>query len=306
MAHLLDKFTSAFEACDYLFREISRPVAGVFGLENLGPHFDVMVYSFVLFNLARTVFVPGLSRLFFNRIYGDLDRKTRNKWNCRGVSLIHVAFVIPLAIRCLDSPALSADRAFGWDERAGTLFAIAAGYFLWDTIDTITHFEAFGFVAHGSCHFADNRSVARIYQRRSAGTACFFVYFLCFRPFLAYYAVRCLLWEGSTIFLNLHWYMDKSGFSGSRIQLINGCFLLLSFIALRIIYGGFISFEFFRTVLQVRNEVPLAVSLYYACGNAVLQSLNWIWMIAILKGFKKRMSGSEAKSEPQVSHRKLE
>ena len=100
--------------------------------------------------------------------------------NCRGVSLIHVAFVIPLAIRCLDSPALSADRAFGWDERAGTLFAIAAGYFLWDTIDTITHFEAFGFVAHGSCHFTDNRSVARIYQRRSAGTACFFVYFLCF------------------------------------------------------------------------------------------------------------------------------
>lgn len=62
--------------------------------------------------------------------------------------------MIPLAIRCLDSPALSADRAFGWDERAGTLFAIAAGYFLWDTIDTIMYFEGFGFVAHGSCYFA--------------------------------------------------------------------------------------------------------------------------------------------------------
>ena len=72
--------------------------------------------------------------------------------NCRGVSLIHVSIVIPLAIQCLDSPALSADRAFGWDERAGTLFAVSAGYFLWDTIDMLMHFEAIGFVAHGSCH----------------------------------------------------------------------------------------------------------------------------------------------------------
>ena len=69
--------------------------------------------------------------------------------------MIHVLIVVPLAIWCLDSPALSADRAFGWDERAGALFAIAAGYFLWDTIDMIMHFEAFGFVAHGSCHPRD-------------------------------------------------------------------------------------------------------------------------------------------------------
>ena len=65
--------------------------------------------------------------------------------------------MIPLAIRCLDSPALSVDRAFGWDERAGTLFAVAAGYFLWDTIDMLMHFEAFGFVAHGSCRHHDVR-----------------------------------------------------------------------------------------------------------------------------------------------------
>lgn len=69
--------------------------------------------------------------------------------NCRGVSLIHVSIVIPLAARCLDSPTLSADRAFGWDERAGTVFAISAGYFLWDVIDMILHFEGFGFIVHG-------------------------------------------------------------------------------------------------------------------------------------------------------------
>ncbi|KAF9651524.1 hypothetical protein BDM02DRAFT_3110650 [Thelephora ganbajun] len=284
MAGLLDESTSAFGVYKSVFHDLSRPVADVLGLKNLGPHFDVFVYSFILFNFANIVLVPSLSRLFFGRVYGALDVKTRNKWNCRGVSLIHVSIVVPLAIRCLDSPALSADHAFGWDERAGTLFAIAAGYFLWDTIDMIIHFEAFSFVAHGA--------------------ACFFVYFLCFRPFVTYYAVRCLLWEGSTIFLNFHWYMDKIGLSGSRLQMINGILLLASFTALRIVYGGYISFKFSITVLQIRDEVPLAVALYYACGNAVLQTLNWSWLLAMMKGFKRRLSAPGTK--PQVAHRKTE
>lgn len=34
--------------------------------------------------------------------------------------------------------------------------------------------------------------------------------------------------------------MDKSGFNGSRLQKINGVFLLASFTALRIVYGGYV------------------------------------------------------------------
>jgi len=83
------------------------------------------------------------------------------------VSLVHVSIVVPLAIRCLDSPVLSADRAFGWDERAGTLFAIAAGYFLWDAIDMMMHFEAFGFVAHGLCHPLDARPMRALTRGKS-------------------------------------------------------------------------------------------------------------------------------------------
>ena len=145
--------------------------------------------------------------------------------------------------------------------------------------------------------------------------------------------------------------MDKSGFSGSRIQLINGCFLLLSFIALRIIYGGFIvrthpspgsvppASESDPKPTDPRSKSPLSSSglcsksvtrcrsPYHCITRAVTRFCNrsigsgtsivrrfppsrisddWVRMIAILKGFKKRMSGSEAKSEPQVSHRKLE
>ena len=80
MAGLSDKFTSVLEVYNPAFHDLSRPVAHVFGLKNLGPHFDIFVYSFVLFNFANIVLVPGLSRLFFSRFYGALDAKARNKW----------------------------------------------------------------------------------------------------------------------------------------------------------------------------------------------------------------------------------
>jgi hypothetical protein len=45
----------------------------------------------------------------------------------RVASLVHALLVLPLAARCLHIPALAADRAFGWDPRVGTLFAVTGG-----------------------------------------------------------------------------------------------------------------------------------------------------------------------------------
>lgn len=80
MTGLLDGFVSVFEACNTIFHDLSRPVEDVFGLKNLGRHFDVFVYSFALFNFANIVLVPGFSRLFFDQAYGALDVRARNKW----------------------------------------------------------------------------------------------------------------------------------------------------------------------------------------------------------------------------------
>jgi hypothetical protein len=45
----------------------------------------------------------------------------------RVASLVHALLVLPLAARCLYLPALTTDRAFGWDPRVGTLFAVTSG-----------------------------------------------------------------------------------------------------------------------------------------------------------------------------------
>jgi hypothetical protein len=42
-------------------------------------------------------------------------------------SLVHALLILPMAARYLHLPALAADRAFGWDPRVGTLFAVTTG-----------------------------------------------------------------------------------------------------------------------------------------------------------------------------------
>ena len=91
MEGVLNKFASAFGAYNPIFQYLSHPAADAFGLKSLGPHFGVFVYSFVLFNLANAVLVPGLSRLLFNRVYGALDGKARNRWYVKSESG-HVSF----------------------------------------------------------------------------------------------------------------------------------------------------------------------------------------------------------------------
>ena len=80
MTDHLDKFTSVLEPYKSIIQGLSRPVADTLGLKNLGPHFDILLSSFVFFNLASVLLVPVFSRLFFGRIYGGLDAKARNKW----------------------------------------------------------------------------------------------------------------------------------------------------------------------------------------------------------------------------------
>jgi hypothetical protein len=141
--------SSLLQASSAFLREFSRPYAEKLNLTALSPHFDVAVYSGLFFTLSQHVIVPALSRLLAPKSYGSLKgRFGRNKWCAhsswrqrslcidtvlnpranRGVSMIHALVVVPLALRSLNSPGLAADKAFGWDDRVGTLSAIATGY----------------------------------------------------------------------------------------------------------------------------------------------------------------------------------
>ena len=75
--------------------------------------------------------------------------------------------------------------------RAGSLFAITTGYFLWDTMVSLIYLRENGpgFLIHA--------------------VLCCYVFVCSYKPFMQYYGVHFLLWELSSPFLNLHWFFDK-------------------------------------------------------------------------------------------------
>jgi len=94
----------------------------------------------------------------------------------------------------------------------------------------------------------------------------------------------------STFFLNNHWFLDKTGRTGSTTQLVNGVFLLLTFLGVRLVYGCLLSFDFLRTLVRVRNQVPFSYLVVYGLGNIVLQGLNWFWFYKMIESLRRRFS----------------
>ncbi|KDQ60907.1 hypothetical protein JAAARDRAFT_191041 [Jaapia argillacea MUCL 33604] len=243
-------------------------------LRELPAHLPTVLYSFTAFTVLNTIIGPliwramGKEREWKRR---GLDvRRESNNWSIHLTSMVHALLICPLAFQCLDLPALDKDRAFGWDERVAGMAGVACGYFLWDSIETIVRFSDIGFVIHG--------------------LACLMIYAMGFRPFLAYYAARFLLWELSTPFLNIHWFLDKTNRTGSTLQLINGFFLLSTFFGVRIVYGGLMSYRFFYTLKDVMDQIPLVFVFVYGVGNVVLNGLNWFWLFKMISALKKRFT----------------
>lgn len=57
------------------------------------------------------------------------------------------------------------------------------------------------------------------------------------RPFVNYYAPVFILYELSSPFLNIHWFLDKVNMTGSRAQWYNGMALLSVFFCCRLVWG---------------------------------------------------------------------
>lgn len=140
-----------------------------------------------------------------------------------------------------------------------------------------------------------------------------------------FYAPTFILYELSSPFLNIHWFCDKLSLTGSTLQLINGIFLLLTFMSCRLIWGTYQSIRVFgdiwtayhagpvtfldptiksfdnataidagtteRTaILQFADgqTVPLWLAFAYLASNLVLNGLNWFWFTKMIETLRKR------------------
>jgi len=114
-------------------------------------------------------------------------------------------------------------------------------------------------------------------------------------PFLQYYAVFFLLFETSTIFLDLHWFFDKVGVKNSWIVIVNGVVLITSFFFCRIVFGFYYSYQFWRDVVAFEVDgvykevgIPIYLPVYYQVANILLNVLNVYWFFVIIHWARKR------------------
>ncbi|KAI0253546.1 DUF887-domain-containing protein [Lactifluus subvellereus] len=246
---------------------------------HLPDYLHTLLISTVCFAAVHHLAAPEFAQfLLGKKAWEALGPRVRVGWQSRVASLVHALLILPLAARCLHSPALAADRAFGWDPRIGTLFAVTSGYFLWDSVVCLVHYEGVGFIVHGF--------------------ACLTVYLNAFRPFVAYYGPRFLLWELSTPFLNIHWMLDKTSQTGSPLQFVNGLILMSTFVGARLIYGSIVSYQFYQTLFEVRDGLSSTIFIAYACGNVTLNGLNVFWFTKMIAALRKRFNVKDTKTRP--------
>lgn len=131
------------------------------------------------------------------------------------------------------------------------------------------------------------------------GLVSFIAFVLIYNPIFMYDGLNFLFWEASTPFLNIHWFLDKLGMTGSVWQLINALFLLSTYVFVRLVGGVYNSIAWFRlTVFTVHlPPIPLFIKCFFVVGNVTLNSLNFIWFRAMVRAITKRFQSKTLPEE---------
>ncbi|KAG5460367.1 MAG: TLC domain-containing protein, partial [Olpidium bornovanus] len=219
------------------------------------------------------------------------------------------------------------------------VYSVATGYFLWDAIVTLCRIKenGVGFFLHGAaCFFvfifafvrfpagsADPRRVcatrltwsSRIFPDDTRNRFSCIVSSMTLLSSLAYRRHRSikistflpdgaafLMFELSTPFLNINWFMDKMGMAGSLLQLINGIVLLTAFFCARIVFGFVASWQTYEnaskpvSVEATKPLVPTFLIVLYTVANLLLNGLNIYWFGMMIKALRKRFNSKSTKA----------
>ncbi|CAJ2513360.1 Uu.00g014790.m01.CDS01 [Anthostomella pinea] len=297
-----------------------RPWADYFHLPTLPLHIHEIVLGALFYQFVFSLVAPRLSSRLFPAKYAALSPSRRLNWNVHVVSFVQSTLINVLAlwVMLVNDERRNMDwqeRVWGYDGACAMIQALAAGYFLWDLIVTATNVSIFGpgMLAHA--------------------VSALLVYSLGFRPFVNYYSCNFILWELSSPFLNIHWFFDKLGMTGSRAQLYNGLMLIATFFSCRLVWGTYQSVMVARDVwsaLHAQPAIPVSLSpdkvlnstfpaqyaetmtyvsdstsipgwlaVLYILSNLTLNSLNFYWFFKMVDAVRKRFTPKE-KAEPMA------
>ncbi|KAL2069009.1 hypothetical protein VTL71DRAFT_15347 [Oculimacula yallundae] len=278
-----------------ILTEIVRPLCDYLNLKSLPLHIHEILFAFGFYHIIFEYLASPLSSYFLPKQYKSLSYESKLRWNMHCASMVQSCSITMLALWTIYSDDERrnmnlAERIWGYTGAAALVQALATGYFLFDLVVMIRYLDVFGLgmLAHAS--------------------SCLVTYTLGFRPIFNYYGCVFMLYELSTPFLNIHWFFDKMGMTGTRAQLYNGIALLAVFFSCRLVWGAYSSFNIYRDVWNAmhldRSEkftgtnemmqfagdrsLPTWLVILYLSGHVTLQVLNVFWFGKMIAAVKKR------------------
>ncbi|KAE8352556.1 TLC domain-containing protein [Aspergillus coremiiformis] len=251
-------------------RDRVEPWALYFNLPTLSDHIHEVLIALAGYQFIHSVLSPWLSAILFPRHYPHLNKRTKLNWDVHVVSLVQSTLVNTLALWIMfaDKERKSMDineRIYGYTGTCGFLEALAAGYFVYDLIISTIHIKLFG--------------VGMLFHAISA----LWVFSFGFRPFVNFYSPTFILYELSSPFLNIHWFLDKLNLTGSNLQWYNGMLLLSVFFSCRLVWGTWQSVLVYRDMWHALSQSWTLSSLSTAAdvnvaifGNRKLMAQNCV------------------------------
>lgn len=180
----------------------------------------------------------------------------------------------PNALNVLQDPAMKEDLLYGTSVASIKCISVASAYFFYDMYICVTRFSENGlpFLIHGLLC-----SLAYAYPLLSGN--------------MHYQGACFLMWELSTPFLYLRWFLIKTNRTDGSLMSIANVLFALAFFGCRIVAGPILSWEYYqasgREISSPRafkdNAIPYNVIYGYRVAMFILNGLNFYWFYNIVR-----------------------
>ncbi|PYH41495.1 TLC domain-containing protein [Aspergillus saccharolyticus JOP 1030-1] len=263
-------------------REAVEPWAIYLNVPAVTEHAHEIIIAFSGYLCIHYILSPWLSPRLFPRHYPNLNPRTKLNWDVHVVSLVQSTFINLMALWAMwadeeRSSMNAAERVYGYTGVCGLVSAFAAGYFVYDLIVSTVYIKMFG--------------IGMLFHAISA----LWVFSFGFRPFVNFYSPVFILYELSSPFLNIHWFLDKVNMTGSKLQWYNGMLLLFTFFSCRLVWGTWQSAIVYKDMWYALKQTWDAT----AAANALNQSVDITTQV-----FRSReavLDGARAQAQLELS-----
>mmetsp|Transcript_16156 Transcript_16156/g.39358 ORF Transcript_16156/g.39358 Transcript_16156/m.39358 type:complete len:254 (-) Transcript_16156:403-1164(-) len=245
-------------------------------LPPFSPHFRLeLVAASVLF--FATVYVVGKLLLPLSRSYRGWSKS--EQYHARGIaaSSLFILLIVPMSVwAILYDDELKETRVVGSTRFSRLVIHAAAGYFMYDSAVVLLHLHLDGvqYLVHGVLCLI-TYGLAALFDRYN------------------YYGPVFLIFETTTIFINLRWCLVHLGLKDRPVYLYNGLALMVAWFVVRILFGLTMSAFFWRDTINNSSDIPKPIMLWYTFSNFCLNGLNIFWFSKILKGVLSHVSGKK-------------